>query len=190
MKTPDNIFQLNYRFIYSNNVWSTQSDLPCHCHWFRFHYNAAARPEYVPTWQLLTRSHYARGLQPPKYTARCVVFVLQRDALHRERDSTCMRRIISWRIYAKLEYRSYSCFLVGIRAFGHKRRKVIARETRDTIAEKGRDAASKGTRSRKREGKEEKAATKFPALRRRRHRESLIHLLKELVPLLLQRVNV
>lgn len=41
----------------------------------------AARPEYVPTWQLLTRSHYARGPQPPKYTARRAVFVLQR-AMH------------------------------------------------------------------------------------------------------------
>lgn len=76
MKTPNTV-QLNYRLIYSNNVWSTQSDLPCHSYWFRFHYNAAARPEYVPTWQLLTRSHYARGRQPPKYTARGAVFVLR-----------------------------------------------------------------------------------------------------------------
>lgn len=66
-----------------------------------------------------------------------------RDALHRERDSTCMRRIISRCIYAELKYRSCSRshFLLGIRAFGRKRRRVIARETRDTIAEKGRGAA-------------------------------------------------
>jgi len=61
------------------------------------------RPEYVPTWQLLTRSHYAREPpQTPKYTARRLC-VAARDALHRERDSTCMRRIISRRIYAELE---------------------------------------------------------------------------------------